>query len=218
MIDKLKNSLKRLLEEEKREEAIRIALDHLGKDRVSVTELYVNVLVPILQGWDCDYMDEALCIWKEHMMSSTIRTIIECCAPQVIRETGSVRGVQKRGKAVIVCPPEELHELGARMAADIFRINGYGVVFVGASTPVEAFMRGLESYVPDFVAISVSNYYNLVNAAKMVSRVKDRFPSMKTIVSGPALANNSKALEQIDADIYLEDLQAIASLDEEVKP
>ncbi len=217
MIDELRSSLKKLLEEEDREGAVNLVLDYLNKDGTSVTELYIKVLVPLLQQWECNYKDEVLCIWKEHIMSATIRTIIECCAPQVIKEMGSIRGTNKRGKVVIVCPPEELHELGARMAADIFRVNGYGVIFVGASTPVETFMRGLESYVPDFVAISVSNYYNLVNAAKMVSRVKDGFPAMKTIVSGPALTNNSKALEQIDADIYLEDLQAIAVLDEEVK-
>ncbi len=213
MIDELRSSLKKLLEKEDREGAVNLVLDYLNKDGTSVTELYIKVLVPLLQEWECNYKDKVLCIWKEHIMSATIRTIIECCSPFVNKETDSSGRKGKKGKVVVVCPPEELHELGPRMAVDIFRVNGYNALFVGANTPVNAFMKGLQNFTPDYVAIGVSNYYNLVNTAKMVEAVRRTLPEAQIVVSGPALINNEKARKQIGADIYLEDLQSITLLE-----
>lgn len=51
----------------------------------------------------------------------------------------------KKGVATVLCPPEEYHDLEARMVADFFTIAGFDTIYVGGNTPyhIEELLRKL---------------------------------------------------------------------------
>lgn len=59
--------------------------------------------------------------------------------------------------------------------ADFYTLNGFDTVFVGANTPKEDFVSAINIIKPKYVVISVTNYYNIVNAerADRIVEIKD---------------------------------------------
>lgn len=201
------------LEEENKEKAVQLILNKLDSGEIQIVELYTKVLAPALNNMECKLEDKRICIWREHVRSSIIRTIIECCYPYVIKERIN-EGNSKR--AVIVCPSEEYHEIGARMAADFFVICGFNTTFVGSNTPKEDFMAAIDVVKPDYVVISVTNYYNLVAAKRAIDKIKKeaKFKGI-IIVGGHAFKNNMVAVKQVGAEKYIDSFEDIEKLSEE---
>ena len=57
------------------------------------------------------------------------------------------------------------------MVHDYFTLNGFDSTFIGANTPVDVIVDSIEYTNPDYVAISVTNLYNIVNAKKIIEKI-----------------------------------------------
>lgn len=206
-------TFEKLLYEERKQEAVTLALDLLSSGKIDPVTLYSEVLTPILNNMQCFLAEKQLCVWKEHVRTAAVRTIVECCYPYVIRERDRL-ALPKRGTAVVICPPEEYHDLGARMAADFFTICGFDTIFVGSNTPFQDFSAAADLIRPDIIAIGVSNYYNLVITRKIITDLRHRIgPDCKIIVGGSAFADSPGNLAAVGADGVaqtFEDIRRIA--------
>jgi len=63
------------------------------------------------------------------------------------------------GTLVAACVEDELHDVGLRLVADLFQVNGWQVHFLGANTPKPAFLSAVKTHKPDVVALSVTISY-----------------------------------------------------------
>ena len=200
----LYKQLTKYLEEEDKEKAVSFVLSKLQGGEIDIVTLYNELLAPALNNMKCEGPEE-FCIWKEHVRSSIVRQVIENCYPYVLKERDAKYGGTGKGKKVMVlCPTEELHEIGPRMAADFFTLNGYDVTFVGANTPARSFISAVDIIKPDYVAISVTNYYNLSAARKTIEKLRGRkHKAFKIIVGGFAFTRNPDIYKEIGADIHL---------------
>ncbi|MFA9465464.1 MAG: B12-binding domain-containing protein [Velocimicrobium sp.] len=204
-----------LLEKEAKEEAVMFVLDQLQCETIDVLDLYSHVLTPSLNNMRCDLADKRICIWNEHVKSSIVRTIVECCFPYVIKKRDQINPKWK-GTAAILCPPGEYHDLGARMATDFFTISGYSTIFVGSNTPYQDFYQAIHVIKPNVVAISVSNYYNLVATQKMIEEIRHSLHDSLTIVVGGSAFHNDTAnkVSLVGADSYTSTYEEILNLNE----
>lgn len=201
---------KQILETENKEKAVEYALALLNDKKIDVIALYSEILAPALNNMYCSLSDKNVCIWKEHVRTAIVRTIVECCYPYVIDKRNKDNTAEK-GTAVILCPPEEYHDLGARMVADFLTISGYNAVFVGSNTPYSDFYNAVEKIKPDLIAISVSNYYNLVVTKKIIEDLRKKTDS-KIIVGGYAFSMNSDNAFMVGADYYAETFENIKNI------
>ncbi|MGD9886488.1 MAG: cobalamin-dependent protein [Bacilli bacterium] len=55
---------------------------------------------------------------------------------------------------------------------------------MGANTPKHDILSAVSVFKPDYVAISVTNYYNLVVTKQITKAIKEKDPSVKIIVGG----------------------------------
>jgi MerR family transcriptional regulator, light-induced transcriptional regulator len=188
----------------------------LSTGKIDITTLYDEVLTPALNGVELSPVDEGLRVWKEHERTAIVRTIIENCYPYVMKEREKRSGAAVGEKVVIFCPTEELHEIGARMVADFFTLCGYEVTFIGANTPLGDILVGIGSVKPKYVALSVTNHYNLVAAGKAIESIiklrKDTGLEFKIIVGGRAFERNRELVGQMGADLFLSTLEDISKL------
>ncbi len=193
-----------LLEAENKQKAVQYALGLLDSGKVDVRTLYAQILTPSLNQMQCRLDDKKICIWKEHVRTAIVRTIVECCYPYVVRERDMIGSAQKK-TAVVICPPEEYHDLGARMVADFFTLCGWDAVFVGGNTPYDDFYNAASQIKPDIIAISVTNYYTLVAARKIIADLKALLgSSVKIVVGGYAVRESSGNFEALGADYRAE--------------
>ena len=180
-----------------KEACIQITFDALSVGEIGIVDLYEGVLRRSLVNLTDKEVDPQHKIWKEHIQSSIVRTVLEMAFPFVIKQ----RQTHVKGKAAIVCPDQEQHELGARMVSDYMSLLGYQTLFVGRNTPKEEFNDMISTLSLDVVALSVTNYYNLSSAIKTVEMIRAKFPQIKIIVGGLAIQNNPQSLANLNVEI-----------------
>jgi methanogenic corrinoid protein MtbC1 len=202
------------LDKEDKERAVHLLLQLLESGDLGIVQLYTGVLTPVLNDWDCIEEEDSTFIWREHVRSSIVRTLLELSYPYVLLERDAKGTERKDVNVVVLCPPEELHEIGPRMVADFFTLEGYDVTFVGANTPIETFIASVAAIKPRFVAMSVSNNYNLVALRKAIERIRDVLPDgTEIIVGGGAFISNPGLAEELGADRHIRTFEDIKALD-----
>ena len=204
-----------LLEKEDKEKCVEFAVSKLSSGQLDVVTLYDQILAPSLNRIVCKPTEADTKIWREHVKSAIVRTIVECSYPYVIRERDR-RYSKKRGeKAIVVCPTEEYHEIGPRMVADFFTLLGYDATFIGANTPQMNVVSAVLETRPKYVAISVTNYYNLVAAQKTISLIRGSGATgFKVIAGGNAFRRNPDEYKRIGADMLLHTFEDLSKLRE----
>ena len=202
------------LDAEDKEKSVQFVVSSLQNQSIDTVTLYNELLTPAMHADFCKEEDKEICIWKEHVRTSILRTIIECSYPHIINERNTRYKSVLRGKAVVLCPPGELHELGARIVADFFTLCGSAVTFVGANTPQDDIIHAINYVSPAYIAISVTNYYNLVATRKLILQIgnsRNNLPS-KIILGGQACRENPDVCRSMGADLVLHTFEDIKEL------
>ena len=100
------------------------------------------------------------------------------------------------------------------MVADFFTLAGYDVTFVGANTPIDTFIASVGLVKPRYVAISVTNYYNLVALRKAIERIRDVLPEgTEILVGGRAFEGRPDLADELGADRLVSTFEEIRALD-----
>ena len=117
---------------------------------------------------------------------------------------------EKKDKTVLsVCPGMELHEMGARIIADVFENHGWDSIFLGAAVPVEYIMESVRENQPDLVTLSVSMPQHLMDCEKAVNEIKNEFPEIKIAVGGKAFESTNDIWKKWPVDIYSKDAREL---------
>jgi MerR family transcriptional regulator, light-induced transcriptional regulator len=153
-------------------------VDALLDEKIETREIYVNLIQRALYSIGNLWEQNKLTIAEEHIGTRISEDIVAYFSA-LIREKGE--GVKK---VVIACIDKEFHQLGAKMAADIFSLNGWDVSFSGASTPTREILKMIEEKKPDILGLSYGFYLNFLKLTHVLGDIKKYFPSLKIIVGG----------------------------------
>lgn len=80
------------------------------------------------------------------------------------------------------------------MVAHIFEVNGWKTYYLGASVPLKELLKFVKQSDPEIIALSWSLYLNLARFLEVVDNLTKLFPTLKILVGGQALAENSTQL------------------------
>lgn len=201
----------KILESEDRYLALTYVRELMENNTFTIVQVYEELLAPALNSMKTSGQED-LDILNEHKRTSIIKTIIENMYPYVVAERQAKRLVN--GKTVaVMCPPDEYHDVGARMVSDVLNIEGYETVFVGANTPWKVFETVLEQTEIDMVAISISNPYHLVSTKRIIEGIRGMRPTMLVIVGGFAISKLDEPTKTLGADLALDSLTAISEME-----
>lgn len=187
----------------------RRVVDKLLDENTRIIEIYTDLfqksLYQVGKMWD----QNKLSIGDEHLGTQITEELLYYCSSKII----PVRQLNK--KALVSCVNKEFHKLGARMAADIFVLNGWETYFLGASTPTKEILKYIEAKKPDIVGLSFSFYINIFKLIDVVKEIKNKFPAQKIILGGRAELNGQADMLSKFNDVFYFD--NILSLDEFLK-
>lgn len=201
-----------LLEKEDRYGCVNYAINLLEEKKINVDDLYEKVIKLSIQNITCKLSEKNICIWKEHERSTIIRTVIESCYKYVVKESKE-KALNKGKKVVVLCPKEEYNDLEARMIADFFMICGYESTFVGSNIPTTDFLDALDYIKPDYIVISITNYYNLINVKHAIDKIRDKSNNtVKIFINGKSIKTNQELLSILGIDSVIENYSDILKL------
>ena len=173
-----------------------------------IARFYLQIIQPCMVEVGYQWEDGEISTAQEHLASTTVSRIMS----YIFTKVSSVSRVKASHKAVVATAPDETHELGARMVADLLETGGWKVKFLGGNTPPDSLADFISRDVPDILAISVTMFYNLENTEELIASVK-KIPGsgkMKVIVGGQAFQSDPHIWKTIGADGYSSDaLQAV---------
>ena len=212
-MESLCEKLMEFLREEDKENSFKLCMNALEEGSTTVVNLYESILTPALNSIIEEYdLDIESLIWKEHVRSGIIRTIVECAYPYVLRERDKL-GSRYETSVIVMCPQFEDHELGARMVSDFFTIAGYNTIFIGANTPEATILKAIETIYPTYVCISVTNHFNLVATKKTIEKIKRTLDkNIKFILGGNAFTSDPSMYKKVGGDFELKSFQDILNL------
>lgn len=187
----------------------RRVVDSLLDENTGIIEIYTDLfqksLYQVGKMWD----QNKLSIGDEHLGSQITEELLYYCSSKIV----PVRQLNK--KALVSCVNKEFHKLGARMAADIFVLNGWETYFLGASTPTKEILKYIETKKPDIVGLSFSFYINILKLIDVVREIKNKFPAQRIILGGRAELNGQADMLSKFNDVFYFD--SVISLDEFLK-
>ena len=124
---------------------------------------------------------------------------------------------ERKNKTILsVCPGMELHEMGARIVADLFENHGWDSIFLGAAVPVDCILEAVREKHPDLVTLSVSMPQHLMDCEKAAREIKQEFPDIKIAVGGKAFESTDDIWKKWPVDIYSKDARELLAKANEI--
>jgi len=149
------------------EPAAQAALDRLVSD-LSVTTVLRDVVLPYLTELGERWESGTASIAQEHFASNIIRGRLAGLA----RGWGNGHGP----RAVLACPPGELHDLALMVFGIVLNRNGWRIDYLGMNTPVEELTRTVDARRPDLVVLAVTLPENLEPLVAQLTALARRAP------------------------------------------
>ena len=203
-------------------------LDHLlaGEDEACLAEargravdldglhrLYVDVIQPSQYRVGELWEDGRISVATEHLATATNSYVASMSyAPLARATTGGPR-------ALMACTPDETHELGPRMLADLLECDGWDVDFYGTSMPVRDLIGAIRERKPLFVGLSAALVLHLGSVKRTITDMSEALGAEKppVVVGGNAFRGDGELWRQVGADFYAADASAAVDVLRDLK-
>ena len=179
-----------------------------ARDLDGLHRLYVEMIAPsqyrVGELWEGGKISVA----AEHLATATNSYVASTCyAPLARATTGGP-------KALVTCSPGEMHELGARMLADLLECDGWDVDFYGTSMPVRDLIGAIRERRPRFVGLSVALVMHLGSAKRSIAAIREALgaETPPIVVGGNAFRGGAELWRQVGADLYAVDASAAVEM------
>ncbi len=168
---------------------------------LDIKDIYIKLFQRSLYDVGSLWEHNKISVAVEHLATSITEGLMSLAYP-VIFSTDKIDR-----SAIITCMANEYHQIGGRMVADIFELNGWNGYFLGANTPYEDLCKMIDDKQPHLVGLSLSVYYNIKNLLSILERLSSAYPTLKIIVGGQAFRQGGKESLSVYANVqYIESL------------
>lgn len=163
-------------------------VEDLLAQKVDIKDIYVDLFQRSMYHIGKMWEQGQLSIADEHVGTEITKRLMNKYASKIVSD----KKVNKT--ALISCIDKEFHEIGPRMAADVFELNGWNTYFLGANTPTREIVKFIEIKKPDLVGLSFNFYLNIMRLLEVIDHIKKNFPSQEIIVGGQGLTREKENL------------------------
>lgn len=159
-------------------------------------DFYLQVIHPVMYQVGLLWEEGEISVAQEHLATAIVSRVMASLYPRFITIEHT------RGKAIITSAPNEFHELGARMVADLLEIDGWDVRYLGANVPGGDLIKLMYRLKPRILGISVGMAFNMDKARELIYQIKSKedFKDTRIMVGGQFLYHNPRAWELMGAD------------------
>lgn len=139
----------------------------------------------------------------EHLATAITESLLNLVYPRLFEQPHIGKS------AVVTCTANEYHQVGGKMVADLFEMNGWRGYFLGANTPAADLLDLIRDKRPDAVVLSLTVHFNLDTLLKTAGAVREEFSAVPILAGGQAFRwGGRESVERIDG------ARCLGSLDE----
>jgi len=170
-------------------------------------DLFQKSLYEVGRMWELNRISVA----REHLVTAITEGLLNLVYPRLFENTQP--DIQENKKVIISCAANEFHQVGGKMVADIFELNGWDSHFLGANTPVDQMLAHVQDEAPDLVGLSVSVYFNMPALKTGIEAIRANFNKLDILVGGQAFNwGGTDMVKQYNSTLYIPSLDELQSL------
>jgi MerR family transcriptional regulator, light-induced transcriptional regulator len=144
--------------------ALRVIETALKSGR-SIPDIYLGLIQPAQYEIGVRWERDEISVADEHVATAIAHLALD-------RIYGFRDEIDTHGPRLIVgCVEGEMHDVGARIVADLCELRGFDVTFLGANVPTDSVLRIIDCIRPDAVLLSATMTWNvptMINAVQMI--------------------------------------------------
>ncbi len=188
-----------------RRTAARLVLDAVQNGE-PIKAIYLNVFQRSQLEVGRLWYQNKVSVAQEHYCSAATQMIMAQLYPYIF-------AAPKIGRCLVAaCVGGELHEIGIRMVADFFELEGWDTYYLGANTPKAGLLQALEDQLPDLLALSATMPLHRRTLGDLIAAVRAQMPALKIMVGGYTLNTDAVLWRQLGADGHAADAQSALAL------
>lgn len=180
---------------------VRQALDDGAKPQ----DVYLNVIARVQGRVGEQWAANRINVAQEHAA-----TAINERAVAVVAEHPAARTEPSRGRVVVACVDGEWHGLPARLVAEVLKVRGWQVDYLGAHVPTPHLVAHIHRTGPDVVALSSSIPTRLPTAHATITACQAA--GAPVLVGGAAFGPDGEYARLLGADAWTPDARSAADL------
>jgi methanogenic corrinoid protein MtbC1/DNA-binding XRE family transcriptional regulator len=162
-----------------RDDASSIVSELIPK-RARVADIYLQVLAPAMFQIGELWCDGKVNVAQEHLATQiTLEQMDKLRLIQSIPRSLSYR-------VMVCCVEGEQHFIAAKMAADLFQMEGWQVDYLGPNVPTAALIEIVSARHPNLLALSITMESNLRRTQTLIRKIRKLAAAPYIIVGGRA--------------------------------
>lgn len=150
------------------------------KSKTPVRRIYADLfqrsLYEVGELWEFNKISVAV----EHVATAVTEGIMNRLYSEIISPKRAGK------KAVVASVENELHQVGAKMVADMFEMGGWDAYYLGANTPTYELVRFVHETGPDVIGLSLSVFFHMEYLENMITTLGKEFETIEILVGGQA--------------------------------
>jgi len=169
---------------------------------VPIRDIYLQVFQPVLWETGRLWQIGRAGIAEEHYVTASILLFISRLHDQIhpaFSKTG------RQGKTLVAgCVSDELHDIGIRMVADFFEMDGWDTYYIGGNIPAQSLLEAVRDRHADVVALSSTMAFHLPVVHYLIRslRADPKTRGVKIIVGGYPFNIVPDLWKQVGADAF----------------
>ncbi len=158
-----------------RQEACRLVLDAVAAG-ASVRDIYLHVFQRVLYEIGRLWQLNEINVAQEHFCTAATQLIMSQLYTHIFR------GKKPAGSMVATAVAGDLHELGVRMLADFFELDGWNTCYLGANTPHRDVIQTVIKSRATVLCVSATISYHVHQVRALIDGVRQNPDAGKVIV------------------------------------
>jgi MerR family transcriptional regulator, light-induced transcriptional regulator len=151
-------------------------------------------------------------LWENNKISVATEHLATAITEGILNELYSkmTTGASVDKKVVLTTAEHEDHQVGIKMVADIFEMQGWKTYYLGTGIPAEELIRFIKEIRADMLAVSLSVYFNFSSLLQLLEKIEEAFPELPILVGGQALLRSAEDLSERFRNVkYISDLHLL---------
>lgn len=178
--------------------AARAVVEQAHATGIDVSTIYYDIFAPgmitIGELWERNELSVA----EEHLATAITERLIG----QLSTAFNQPVTEQERGQVLLGCVAGERHALGLRMLSDLFRAQGWRVLYLGADVPDDDWTRLAVRFNADLVAISCSSRRLIPQVQALIAALRAAQPKLLILVGGAIFVQEPELWQAVGADLF----------------
>jgi methanogenic corrinoid protein MtbC1 len=169
--------------------------------KIPIQDIYLYVFQETMRHVGALWHNGKIQVGREHYCTIVTQYIMSTLYAEIFTDS-------KKDKKIMACTVgSELHEMGIRMVADIFELNGWDTNYLGPNLPAEEIVKYAIEYNPDIIALSITMPYHISTLKDTIQVIRNNeyLRDTKIMIGGVPFLHDELLYKKVGADAYAKD-------------